>query len=300
MLKPTDVEAGAGPSRAALAIAIHKAEHQVLDNACIFSDPLALVITGQDPALIRRAAETEGQAKKQGMRFFIAARARFAESLLAERVARHGVRQLVVIGGGLDTFAWRNPQPDRLHVVEVDHPASQGWKRQRLREAGVPTPVTVRFAGCDLQDDCLDKALRSSGADRGRRTFFSWLGVSYYMTRARVLSMLDVIVGWPGGVELALDYNDPPSTFSPQMQEVHAQRAARMEAVGQAFRSDFEPADLHAEMERRGLHVHHDLGALTLARSCLGPPSSWPPPDATPGERGRRILFAASAAAPRA
>src|SRR5208283_4755726 len=112
-----------------LAAAAHRAAHQVLEQGRIFADPLALRILGKDAETVAREAEKQPSARR--MRIFIAARARFAEDALAAAVER-GVRQLVVLGAGLDTYAYRSPLRDRLRIFEVDHPATQAWKRQCL------------------------------------------------------------------------------------------------------------------------------------------------------------------------
>src|SRR5208282_5568085 len=120
------------PSRTAWAAAAHRAAHQILDHGRIFSDPLALRILGQDAETVARDAEEHPSSR--AMRIFIAARTRFAEDALAAAVAS-GLRQLVVLGAGLDTYAYRNPHAGRLRIFEVDHPATQAWKRERLADA---------------------------------------------------------------------------------------------------------------------------------------------------------------------
>src|SRR5215470_14239734 len=122
------MQAGA-PSRTARAAALHRAAHQVLEHGRIFADPLALRILGVDADSIAQEAEEHTSGRR--MRIFIASRTRFAEDALAA-AAERGVRQLVVLGAGLDTYAYRGPLRNRLRIFEVDHPATQAWKRQRL------------------------------------------------------------------------------------------------------------------------------------------------------------------------
>src|SRR5262249_21010719 len=100
------------PSRTAMAAAAHRAAHQLLEQGAIFSDPLALAILGQDAEAVARDAEAD--PSRRAMRLFIAARSNLAEAVLADGVERRGVRQLVVLGAGLDTFAYRNPFGERL------------------------------------------------------------------------------------------------------------------------------------------------------------------------------------------
>src|ERR1700753_492779 len=121
------------PSRTALAAASYRAAHQLLEGGRIFADPLAAPILGVPAAELFR--EEMRAPATRGMRLFIAARSRFAEDSLAAAVAR-GVRQYVLLGAGLDTFAYRNPF-DGLRVFEVDYPATQAWKRDRVADAGL-------------------------------------------------------------------------------------------------------------------------------------------------------------------
>src|ERR1700744_5845840 len=114
------------PSRTAFAAAAYRAAHQVLEDGQIFKDALAVPILGVDPETFRSPAEAEHM--RRGMRFFIAARSNIAEAALQRGGEERGGRQLVVLGAGLDTFAYRNPFEGRLKVYEVDHPATQAWK----------------------------------------------------------------------------------------------------------------------------------------------------------------------------
>ena len=132
----------ARPSRTAQRVAMRRAAHQVLDHPRVFEDPLAVAIAGGESETL---GAPEGQAMlshySRALRAFLAVRSRYAEDQLAAAVGR-GVRQYVVLGAGLDTFAYRNPfQSAGLQVFEVDHPATQEWKRAQLRAAGIAIPA---------------------------------------------------------------------------------------------------------------------------------------------------------------
>src|SRR3954453_4097871 len=143
------------PSRTALGAAGLRAAHQVLDHAAIFTDPLALRILGPDgDAMVRDAAN---DASRQRLRWFIAVRSRFAEDALALAQQR-GVRQLVILGAGLDTYAYRTP-PSDLRIFEVDHPATQAWKRERLAQAGIAVPPALSFVPVDFERQTLSDSL---------------------------------------------------------------------------------------------------------------------------------------------
>jgi methyltransferase (TIGR00027 family) len=134
------------PSRTAQRVAVRRAAHQLLDRPVVFEDPWALRIIGPD-ASAATAAKADYQVSSS-FRAFMAVRSRYAEDELAEAVAR-GVRQYVVLGAGLDTFAWRNPW-ETVHVFEVDFPATQHWKRQRLANVGMSEPPWLTFASVDF------------------------------------------------------------------------------------------------------------------------------------------------------
>jgi methyltransferase (TIGR00027 family) len=273
------------PSRTAWGAAVHRAAHQVLEQGRIFSDPLALRVLGEDAESIVR--EAERRTSKRPMRMFIAVRTRFAEDALAAAVA-HGVTQLAVLGAGLDTFAYRSPFGDRLRVFEVDHPATQAWKRELLEQAGIAAPSSLTFAPIDLERQSLAAGLASVGFDPGRQTFFTWLGVVPYLTADAVWSTLAYIGALPGGAHLVFDYSDPPETLAPDARARHDKVAERVEAAGEAFRSYFEADGLHAGMRSLGFCEIEDLGPLQITARWF--------PDSTsaPREKGGHILRAST------
>ena len=250
------------PSRTALAVAAHRAAHQVLEDGRVFADPLAQTIlgAGAQPAIwAARLNPSMG-----GMRFFVAARADVAETHLKAGVETRGVGQLVVLGAGLDTFAYRNPYGDRLAVFEVDHPETQAWKRRRLAETGIAIPTSLRYAPVDFERDDLMAALAAAGFDPTKRTFFTWLGVVPYLTKAAIDETLGRIAGVAGGAEVVFDYSDPPGSLSEAAAAAHRAQAKRVAALGEPFLSYFEPADLHARLAGLGLGEIDDLGPRAL------------------------------------
>ncbi len=250
------------PSRTALAAAAYRAAHQVVDEGRIFLDPLALPILGLDAAGI--AERPPADPARRGIRLFIAARSSFAETALAEGVATRGVRQVVVLGAGLDTFGCRDPFDGRLTVFEVDHSATQAWKRRRLEAAGLRAPSSLVFAPVDFESDDLLGRLIHAGFDPKLRTFFAWLGVVPYLTREAISATLAVVGGLAGGAEVVFDYSDPPETLPPDLARRRLERAARVAALGEPFLSAFEPAELHAMLRRAGFEVIDDFGPRRL------------------------------------
>lgn len=251
------------PSRTAFAAAAHRAAHQVLEQGAIFGDPLALAILG--PEADAAVREAEADPTRRGMRLFIAARSNVAETALASAVLDRDVRQLVVLGAGLDTFAYRNPFRETLRAFEVDHPATQAWKRRRLAEAELPIPSSLTFAPVDFEREDLLTRLAACGFEPGRPSFFTWLGVVPYLTEPAVFATLGMIGGLEGGAEVVFDYADPPETLTPEMRAAHEARAARVAALGEPFLSSFEPAGLHDRLRALGFGEIEDLNLPRLA-----------------------------------
>ncbi|MEZ5939714.1 MAG: class I SAM-dependent methyltransferase [Hyphomonadaceae bacterium] len=258
------------PSRTAFAAAAHRAVHQVLEKGKIFSDPMALRILDMTEADVRAHPP---EASRRPMRLFIAARARFAEEKLAEGIERRGVTQLVVLGAGLDTFAYRSPLAAQLRIFEVDFPATQAWKKRRLEEAGIAAPDNLIYAPVDFEKDRLLDRLVEAGFDPQQRSFFLWLGVVPYLTREAILATLSVIGALPGGAEVAFDYSNPVDSrsLSPEALAAVEARQARVAAMGEPFLSFFEAEDLHADLEAVGLTGIDDLGPREIIGRLVAP-----------------------------
>ena len=257
------------PSRTAFAAAAHRAAHQILDQGRIFSDPLALSVLGMDAETVSRHAEAE--PSERGMRLFIASRTRFAEAELEAGMKSRGIRQLVVLGAGLDTFAYRHPLAHRLRIFEVDHPATQAWKRRRLRESGITIPQSLVFVPVDFERDALSSSLETAGFDPDQRTFFIWLGVVPYLSGDTVISTLTSIAKLPGGAEVVFDYSNPLGALSSERHAIHKRLAERVAAVGEPFLSYFDTATLHAALVKLGLIDIEDCDESALVARYVAP-----------------------------
>jgi methyltransferase (TIGR00027 family) len=271
------------PSRTALGAAAHRAVHQVLERGRIFADPLAVRILGADVEAAVRDAKNDPSRRR--LRLFIAVRARFAEDALTAAVA-DGVRQLVVLGAGLDTYAYRSAFGESLRVFEVDHPATQAWKRQRLAEAAIPVPPTLTFAPVDFERETLADGLSVAGFDPAQQTFFTWLGVVPYLTERAFFSTLGFIASLSGGAHVVFDYSNPHAS-----DDCAADRealAARVASVGEAFKSYYETGALHAKLMAAGFCKIEDLGPA-LIRERFFANRGGPSPD-----RGAHIMHAAT------
>jgi len=258
---------GTQASRTARGAAAHRAAHQVLEDGRIFADRFACAILGDDAGAV--IAEAAADRSKRPMRLFIAARSRFAEDALAAAVAR-GVRQAVILGAGLDTFSLRNPHaPLGLRVFEVDHPATQQWKRERLAQAGLDLPASLTFAPVDFERQGLAEGLSAAGFEADRPAFFHWLGVVPYLTREAISSTLDFIAGVPAS-EVVFDYSEPIENYPTERRANVAAVAARAAALGEPWLSYFDPAGLSKELSGKGFAAIEDLALAQIADRFYG------------------------------
>ena len=235
-------------------VALRRAAHQLLDSPKVLDDPLALAIVGREAA--GSLASERGKLRlpvAKYFRAFLVARSRFAEDELSRAVER-GVRQYVVLGAGLDTFAYRNPYLG-LRVFEVDHPATQEWKRQRLTAGRIPIPESVTYAPVDFESQTMEEGLRLAGFRTGEPTFFSWLGVTPYLVPETVLATFRLILGMCAENGLAFDYAVTRSLLRFLGRIAFDALAARVAAAGEPFRGFFEPQRLGEAL--RGMSYRH-------------------------------------------
>jgi methyltransferase (TIGR00027 family) len=245
-------------SKTALRVALRRAAHQLHDSPLVFDDPVAVPILGA--AYVEELSRTPLRADRPfstALRAFIVARSRYAEDHLA-RAVEAGVRQYVLLGAGLDTFAYRNPYP-QLRVFEVDHPATQQWKRELLQSSRIATPETTNYAPVDFESQSLAGQLHEAGFDAHAPAFFAWLGVVPYLTLQAFRATLGFISAQPTGSGLVLDYSQPRAVLPPLEQLAHDSLSSRVEQAGEPFQLFFTPPEIAAELSLfRNLE---DLGA---------------------------------------
>ena len=253
------------PSVTAIGVALRRAAHQLLDDPKVFDDPLATKIIGDD-ALARLTAGLEQHRHpfNLALRAHVVARSRYAEDRLAQAHAC-GVRQYLVLGAGLDTFAWRNPFPD-LQVFEVDHPSTQGWKRSRLEAVGVGAPGNLAFAPVDFSIQALGDALETAGFDRARPAFVSWLGVTMYLAEDAAMHTLAYLASLAEGSEAVFDFRISTEALEPLARPAHEALAARVAAAGEPFLSGFDPATLPGRLAALGFTEVEVLDGPALNR----------------------------------
>jgi methyltransferase (TIGR00027 family) len=181
-----------------------------------------------------------------GLRAFLVARSRYAEDTLARAVAQ-GVTQYVLLGAGLDTFAHRNPY-QQLRVFEVDHPATQQWKRELLEISGLPAPANLTYVPVDFERQSLSEQLHSAGFNPAVPTFFAWLGVDPYLRLEAFRSTINFITAQPRGTGVVLDYSQPRSALPFLEKLAHDSLSARVQLAGEPFQLFFTPVEMAVEL----------------------------------------------------
>jgi methyltransferase (TIGR00027 family) len=258
------------PSLTAIGVASRRAAHQLFDSPLVFPDPLAVAILGPDAdRRLRQDAQKHFERPSIALRAFVVARARVAEEEMAEAVLR-GVRQFVILGAGLDTFAYRNPTGP-LRVFEVDHPATQVWKRDALASAGIGIPSSLTFAPVDFERQTLADGLSSAGFDASAPAVFSWLGVTMYLTGDAFDSTLAFIAARSAGTAVVFDYAVDPALLTTPERLTFAHLEKRVADAGEPFRTFMRPADLRRRLVDVGFASVEELdGAEINARYFAG------------------------------
>lgn len=286
-------------SKTAMGTAFMRAYHAAHDHPKIFDDFLAyhLITAAErqaseerhltafqlfDPA---RAASCPDRAKALACWMRIGAapaivfsRARYAEDILEKAVRQEEVKQYVILGAGMDTFGLRRPDLlARLQVFEVDHPGTQAHKRRRLREVGRKLPAQLYFIPVDFNQENLAAALRRSSYDPQAPSFFSWLGVTYYLSRDAVFATLQAIAEVaPAGSSIIFDYLHTDA-FVPEKAARRVQFMMEIvRRVGEPMLTGFDPSTLAADLGRLGLRVQEDLSPSDIeARFFEGRPDGY-------------------------
>jgi methyltransferase (TIGR00027 family) len=232
-------------SATSMGVASLRAVHQVLDGEPrLLYDPVILRLLG--PAFEEQLRNDPGRFQtpgSMGLRSHVLLRSRFAEDCLASAY-RQGVRQYILLGAGLDTYAWRQaPGLDELRIFEMDHPATQQQKRQMLHRAGYTTPGNLFFTPIDFEHTTIAEALREQPFDPTRPCFISWLGVLVYLSREAIDAVFDWMISLPAGSGMVL-------TFT-QKRDHHplSERAAEL---GEPWQTFFSPEELKEKLISRG------------------------------------------------
>jgi len=268
------------PDSTAVRVALWRAMHVQVDAAPhVLEDEVGLKLAAPD-ANWRSRPDMDPQGTRP-FRASIVARARFIEYLVEEQ-ARRGLRQYVLLGAGLDTFAQRKPEiASKLQVFEVDRPGAQAWKRRRLVELGYGLPEWLHFVPVDFEagDAWLPK-LQGAGFDARQPSVITSTGVSMYLTREAIKATLAPIASLAPGTIFAMTFILPlhmvDAEVRPGMEM--AEKGAR--ASGTPFISYFMPEEMMALAREAGFREARHVPASTLAeRYFAGRADGLRPPD---------------------
>lgn len=233
------------------------------EQRAFFSANLARAFAFFDPEGAARVSNQEqalaGFMRNQSLPITLS-RARYVEEIL-ERQIKNGVTQYVILGAGLDTFAFRRSDlMPHLQLFEVDQPATQNYKRARVQELKWHAPPQLHWVALNFKHDALMCALAAAGYDSNARTLFSWLGVTYYLARDVIDATLrDIAAHARSGSAIIFDYLDADAFISERV----APRVAKMQAAtlrsGEPMQTGFDPASLDAELNALGFALQENL-----------------------------------------
>ncbi len=247
------------PSKTADVAAAARAYHRLQSSQPVFDDPLAIDFCGgfwrtiiRSKVLTRIVIETWLRPLLP-VAIITIARARFGEDHLEAEVAK-GLKQYVIVGAGHDTLALRRPELLKdLKVYEVDQPATQAVKKERIRKAGLAAPEGLVFVAADLGQVDLFDALVEAGYNMAERALFSWFGVTYYLSRETVHGMLNRIASAAApGSAVMFDYQTDPSWTPEEHKAMHEGSKKFVARRGEPWVSSFNPDNLEEFVKECG------------------------------------------------
>jgi len=256
------------PSKTAVKIAAARALHREEPPPWVLDDHLALALAGDEGVSLMRGLRDE-LSEENLLTFsrWMCVRARLAEDVV-ERALADGIHQYAILGAGLDSFAYRRPELlARLRVFEVDHPASQAWKRERLAELGVDLPANLVFAAVDFETQTLREGLLAAGFEFEAGAVFSWIGVTMYLTLAAIEATLETVAACRPGSRIVLTYNLPPSALEGQGRAIGSRMSRMVGELGEPWISFFTPAEAEALLRRCGYGEVDHFGPAEAIRT---------------------------------
>jgi methyltransferase (TIGR00027 family) len=241
-----------GASQTAAGVAVLRAMHQLYDGSPkILSDPIIPLLL--DKAVLQRVQanlEWQRDSRTTALRSHVVLRSRYAEDCLRE-AASHGVRQYVILGSGFDTFAYRQPDwAAPLRIFEVDHPASQRAKLERLRSSGIPAPPNLEFVSADFESQSLGDALALASLDFRSAAFFSCLGVLVYLPQTSIAAIFQMVASFPVLSEIVFTFSQGDRSFEDN--SGRPSLAEEVAAMGEPWRTYHDPAALCRELSDTG------------------------------------------------
>jgi methyltransferase (TIGR00027 family) len=251
-----------GPSRTAVLTAVARALLREEPPPWVLDDHLAFDLTGTEGEEVRgELVERLRRASLLPFIRWVCVRARLPEDVV-EDAMQSGVRQYVVLGAGLDTFAYRRHDlmEQGLRVFEVDHPATQAWKRERLRELSIELPSGLVYAPIDFEHQTLERGLKTAGFDFSAPAVFSWIGVTMYLTLDAIRATLAMVAQCPSGTRIVLTYNQPKHVLTGLAAETDAALSSMAAEMGEPFISLFRPAEIEALLQESGFDQTDHFG----------------------------------------
>jgi methyltransferase (TIGR00027 family) len=270
----------ATPDNTAVRVALWRALHVQVDAPPhVLEDEIGLRLIAPDDGWRSRPDMDPGFTRL--FRASIVARARFIENLVAEE-AGHGVGQYVILGAGLDTFAQRRPDiASGLRIFEVDQPAPQAWKRQRLIDLGMGVPEWLRLVPVDFEAGwSWWERLAAAGFDAGQPAVVASTGVSMYLTKDAGAATLRQVAALAPGSTLAMTFLLPIELMDPEVRPGFQMAEKGARASGTPFLSFFTPPEMLALAREAGFREVQHVQAATLAqRYFAGRTDGLRPPD---------------------
>jgi methyltransferase (TIGR00027 family) len=237
-------------SRTAMLAACARARHLFVQGPrAVLADWLAWPLVGAAAEEIVAGIRGAFGEAEPLLATWLAARSRLAEDWLAQS----GAAQYAILGAGLDSFAWR--QAGAIRVFEVDHPATQEWKRARLRSLGIAEPDALVWAPVDFERQSIADGLAGAGIG-ARSTFITWLGVIPYLSLEAIESTLADLPP----CSLAVSYGVPDDTWPDAVRAVTEIFAGMAAKAGEPLRSRFAPERFAALLSKHGFTVLDDAG----------------------------------------
>lgn len=239
------------PSRTAMMTAVARGVHRLRDEwPFIVDDPYGLLLIGPDWRSIVVSEYSEDERAR--VRAFVLARQRFAE----DRLLAGDFPQYVMLGAGLDSFVWRRPDAARRkRVIEIDHPSTQSFKRARAEALGLTTPKSHSFLAVDFERETLKAALDRGGFNWSAPAFFTWIGVTMYISRAATAAVLPTVAKCAPGSEIVFTYAPASAELGPddlKMRETFRAIAAR---AGESVTCEFGQDELKSLLADAGLQL---------------------------------------------
>lgn len=255
------------PSLTAEGAAVMRVVYQEQDDdPKILEDPVAPKLVDLNSDFYRTRLELLQhlpESTRQRLKATFVMRSRYAEDCLAE-AANRGARQYVILGAGLDTFAYRQPSwAKALSIFEIDHPATQQWKRRLLTQAGIAAPDNLRMVPLNFENTSVASTLAKSGLDFGTTIFFSMLGVSQYLTETAFDQTLDMVLSAGRGSEIVFSFVTPDEVLAPDDAALVRAFIAQFAAIGEPWLLRIAPKQLAARLTSKGFskvfHLTPDL-----------------------------------------